>query len=213
MMNGAEQVAGANERPGCWLAFGWLLGGAHRSAFALAAMSARVRHIMWCMVSLAMLLIGGAMLIRRSVSGTSELPREDVIQIRTAVRHEIWRKVVPLRWSRAILQRLPGELWRTGLSKVSPASSWEHKYDDRLGYCWRVEVVDREGYTYDLLYLQKKGNRWVVVASMRHTSIGTEANHSMQPTGASHSGQYQLCAQRRLAPAADADRWASVPAA
>ena len=33
-------------------------------------------------------------------------------------------------------------------------------------------------------------------------------NHSMQPTGASRSGQLQCMRQRRLAPAAHAERWA-----
>jgi hypothetical protein len=35
---------------------------------------------------------------------------------------------------------------------------------------------------------------------------GPEPNHSIQPPGASRSGQRQFVRQRRLAPAADADR-------
>lgn len=120
---------------------------------------------MWCMASLGMLLIGGVMLIPRSVSQTSELPRQDVIQIGRAIRREIWRKVVPSRWSRAVLQRLPSELWRASHTKISPPFSWVHKTEDGCRY-WVVEVVDRQGYTYDLFYLQKKDNRWVVIASM-----------------------------------------------
>jgi hypothetical protein len=39
--------------------------------------------------------------------------------------------------------------------------------------------------------------------------VKASANHSIQPTGASRSGQREPVHQWRLAPAADAERWAA----
>jgi hypothetical protein len=129
-------------------------------------MSTRKGRIISCMVSLGRLLIGGVMLIPRSVSETSELPRQDVIQIGKTIRREIWRKAVPSRWSRAALRRLPDELWRASHARISPTFQWDH-YNDGGGYLyWVVEVLDRQGDAYDVFHLQKKSNRWVVIASM-----------------------------------------------
>jgi hypothetical protein len=144
------------------------MGRPHCSVPALAAMTVRSKRIMWCMAPLGALVIGGVMLIPRSVSETSRLPRQEVVEIRKTIRREMWRKVVPSRWSPAVLQRLPGELWRTSRSKISPPSLWELRNDaEGRGYLvLSVEVVDRQGNTFDLFTLRKKGSRWVVIASM-----------------------------------------------
>ena len=63
----------------------------------------------------------------------------------------------------------PTPAWRTMAgehARISPTFQWDH-YNDGGGYLyWVVEVLDRQGDAYDVFHLQKKSNRWVVIASM-----------------------------------------------
>jgi len=128
-------------------------------------MSARTARIVACMVSATMLLIAGVLLIPTRVAQATGLSRKDVVQIRRLVQREVWREVVPRRWTRVTLRLLPGDVWRAVRCKITCPVPYKERGSYEGEDLWWVETRDREDlFMYQAFVVGRKDKKWVIVA-------------------------------------------------